>query len=31
MQCLPFPGKGAKVEEIIDWVAGVVKAVPDTV
>jgi hypothetical protein len=30
-RCLPFPGKGAKVEEMIKWVAGEVKTVPDTV
>jgi hypothetical protein len=30
-QFLPFPDKGAKVEEMIDWVAGEVKAVPDIV
>jgi hypothetical protein len=30
-QCLPFPDKGAKVEEMIDWVVGEVKALPDTV
>jgi hypothetical protein len=29
--CLPFPDKGAKVEEMINWVVGEVKAVPDTV
>jgi hypothetical protein len=29
--CLPFPDKGAKVEEMIDWVVGEVKAVSDTV
>jgi uncharacterized coiled-coil protein SlyX len=29
--CLPFPDKGAKVEEMTDWVVGEVKAVPDTV
>jgi hypothetical protein len=31
VQCLPFPNKGVKVEEIIDWVIGEVKAVSDTV
>jgi hypothetical protein len=31
VQCLPFPDKGAKVEEMIDWVIGEVKAVPNTV
>jgi hypothetical protein len=31
VQCLPFPDKGAKVEEMIDWVVGEVKAVPDIV
>jgi hypothetical protein len=31
VQCLPFPDKGAKVEEMIDWVVREVKAVPDTV
>jgi hypothetical protein len=30
-QCLPLPDKGAKVEEMIDWVVGEVKAVLDTV
>jgi hypothetical protein len=30
-QCLPFPDKGAKVEEMIDLVALEVKAVPDTI
>jgi hypothetical protein len=30
-QCLSFPGKGVKVEEMIDWVVREVKAVPDTV
>jgi hypothetical protein len=30
-QCLPFPDKGAKVDEMIDWVVGEVKAVPNTV
>jgi hypothetical protein len=30
-QCLPFPNKGAMVEEMIDWVVGEVKAVPDIV
>jgi phage host-nuclease inhibitor protein Gam len=30
-QCLPFSGKGAKVEEMIDWVAREVQAVPDMV
>jgi hypothetical protein len=30
-QCLPFPDKGVKVEEMIDWVVGEVKAVPDTI
>jgi hypothetical protein len=29
--CLPFPTKSAKVEELIDWVAGEVKNVSDTV
>jgi hypothetical protein len=28
---LPFPDRGAKVEEIIGWVVGEVKVVPDTV
>jgi hypothetical protein len=28
---LPFPDKGAKVEEMIDWVVREVKAMPDTV
>jgi hypothetical protein len=28
---LPFPDKGAKVEKMIDWVVGEVRAVPDTV
>jgi hypothetical protein len=31
VQCLPFPGKGVKIEEMIDWVAGEVKTVSDTV
>jgi hypothetical protein len=30
-QCLLFPDKGAKVEEMIEWVVGEVKAVPNTV
>jgi hypothetical protein len=30
-QCLPFPDKGAKVEEMIDLVALEVKAMPDTI
>jgi hypothetical protein len=30
-QCLPFPDKGAKVEEMINWVVGKVKVVTDTV
>jgi hypothetical protein len=30
-QCLPFPARGVKVEEMIDWVPGEVKTVPDTV
>jgi hypothetical protein len=30
-QCLPFPGKGTKIEEMIDWVAGEVKTMLDTV
>jgi hypothetical protein len=30
-QCLFFPNKGTKVEEMIDWVVGEVKVVPDTV
>jgi hypothetical protein len=30
-QCLPFPNKGAKVKEMIDWVVGEVKAVSDIV
>jgi hypothetical protein len=30
-QCLPFPDKGMKVEEMIDWVVGEVRAVLDTV
>jgi hypothetical protein len=30
VQCLPFLDKGMKVEEMIDWVVGEVKAVPDT-
>jgi hypothetical protein len=30
-QCLPFPCKGMKVKEMIDWVAGELKAMPDTV
>jgi hypothetical protein len=28
---LPFPNKGVKVEEMIDWVVGEVKVVPDTI
>jgi hypothetical protein len=31
VQCLPFPNIGEKVEEMIDWVVGEVKAMPDTV
>jgi hypothetical protein len=30
-RCLPFSGKGAKVEEMIDWVTEEEKAVPHTV
>jgi hypothetical protein len=30
-QCLPFPDKCAKVEEMIDWVVGEVKVVLDIV
>jgi hypothetical protein len=30
-QYLPFPDKGMKGEEMINWVVGEVKAVPDTV
>jgi hypothetical protein len=30
-QCLPFPNKGVKVEEMIDWVVMEVKAVLDTI
>jgi hypothetical protein len=30
-QCLPFPDKGAKVEEMIDWVVREVRAVPDII
>jgi hypothetical protein len=30
-QCLPLPDKGVKVEEMIDWVVGEVKAVSDTI
>jgi hypothetical protein len=30
-QCLPFPNKGVKVEEMIDWVVEEVKVIPDTV
>jgi hypothetical protein len=29
--CFPFPGKGTKIEEMIDWVAGEVNTVPGTV
>jgi hypothetical protein len=29
--CLPFPDRGTKIEEMIEWVAGEVKTVPDTV
>jgi hypothetical protein len=28
---LPFPGNGAKIEEMIDWVAGKVKTMSDIV
>jgi hypothetical protein len=31
VQCLPLPDKGTKVEEMIYWVVGEVKAIPDTV
>jgi hypothetical protein len=31
LQCLPFPDKGVKVEEMIDWVVGEVRVVPDTI
>jgi hypothetical protein len=31
MQCLPFPGKGTKIGEMIDCVAGEVKTMPNTV
>jgi hypothetical protein len=31
VQCLPFPDKGAKVEEVIDWIVREVKVVPDTI
>jgi hypothetical protein len=31
VRCLPVPARGAKVEEMIDWVAGEVQTVPDTV
>jgi hypothetical protein len=30
-QCLPFPDKSTKVEEMIDWVVEEVKAVLDTI
>jgi hypothetical protein len=30
-KCLPFPDKGVKVEEMIDWVVREVKAVSDTI
>jgi predicted nuclease with TOPRIM domain len=30
-RCLPFPIWNAKVEELIDWVVGEVKTMPDTV
>jgi hypothetical protein len=30
VQCLPFPNKGEKVEEMIGWVVREVKAVPNT-
>jgi hypothetical protein len=30
-RCLPFPGRGAKEEEIIEWVAEEMKTVSDTV
>jgi hypothetical protein len=31
VQCLSFFDKGVKVEEMIDWILGEVKAVLDTV
>jgi hypothetical protein len=31
VQCLPFPDKGVKIGEMINWVAGEVKAVSNTV
>jgi hypothetical protein len=31
VQCMPFPNKGVMVEEMIDWIAEVVKAVSDTI
>jgi chromosome segregation ATPase len=30
-RCLPFPGRGAKIEEMIDWVVEEVKTVSATV
>jgi hypothetical protein len=30
-RCLPFAHRGMKVEKTIEWVAGEVKTVPDTV
>jgi hypothetical protein len=30
-RCLPVPARGVKMEEMIDWVAGEVQTVPDTV
>jgi hypothetical protein len=30
-QCLPFLDKGVKIEEMVNWVAGEVKTVLDTV
>jgi hypothetical protein len=30
-QCLPFSDRGMKIEEMLDWVAGEVTTVPDTV
>jgi hypothetical protein len=30
-QCLPFPDRGVKIEEMIDWVAGEVTTASDTI
>jgi hypothetical protein len=31
VRCLPIPTKGVKVEEMINWVVGEVRIIPDTV